>query len=541
MHLSRLVLSFALVAVALTGARADVQLEARTLEPDRTDPKAKGAAPILELTVIGSSPVEAKSYQVKQAGKSVPGITASKVIPYLEGPESLAMVVVIEADGNYLTPGGRSDMLEGIVGGLQSLAQAGPPGSMVTVVTYTDAPTVALSGKPLSELGSLTLTPGPTGPKAARSLAAALKMGADELDKLAPPRKVLVVIGDLVDGDGSSAANGPIRDLGRALSDKGVRVFALANQISVNAFPFGQPVPPMVIDPDTKQEVPNLEAVATETRAWRQTLSQAIEDAKIFSGDHVSVVSLRSAFAAAADGVAGQLADRFYVQFPGYDRRTKVGLPWDGKSHSLILRVDGNEVATVEAVLSPKWSAGGGGMPVWLFVVIPLAVIGLGAVAWKTLAGKKAAAPAPAVAGGAAVPGGPAVFGVPATAPGAPPPGGAAGKPMKTQFINLAGDDVFPVVAWLVFLNGPQRFKTHKLSAGVTKIGTAKESDIVIDDGYMSTNHAMVVMSHDGFTIQDNSSRNGTVVNGQRISKQELFDGDVCVFGQTQLKFKATI
>ena len=55
---------------------------------------------------------------------------------------------------------------------------------------------------------------------------------------------------------------------------------------------------------------------------------------------------------------------------------------------------------------------------------------------------------------------------------------------MKTQFINLAGDDVFPIVGWLVFLNGPQKFKTHKLGSGVTKIGTGKESDIVISAAY---------------------------------------------------------
>ena len=45
----------------------------------------------------------------------------------------------------------------------------------------------------------------------------------------------------------------------------------------------------------------------------------------------------------------------------------------------------------------------------------------------------------------------------------------------------------------------------------------------------------------DGFTLQDNSSRNGTFVNNQRVSKHELMDSDVVTFGQTQLKFKATI
>ena len=129
--------------------------------------------------------------------------------------------------------------------------------------------------------------------------------------------------------------------------------------------------------------------------------------------------------------------------------------------------------------------------------------------------------------------------------PGAPGPGGppppSSGKPQKTQFINLAGDDVFPVVGWLVFLNGPQKFKTHKLPSGVTKIGTGKESDIVIDDGYMSTNHAFVMATPDGFFLEDSNSTNGTFLNNNRVRKQELNDNDVVMVGRTQLKFKATI
>ena len=542
MHLPRHVILAAVVAIAaLAGAAgAEVRLEARTIPADPADPKAKGKAPTLEIAVVGGSPLEAKAYQIKQTDKAMSGLTATKVIPYLEGPDPVALVVVVLVDGNYLNA---SQMLEGVSAGIHSLAAAGPPGSLATVITYADGAAVALAGKPLADLATFQPTPGPAGPKAARSLVAGLKLGVAELEKLAPKRKVLVVIGDAVEGSGTAAANGEIRDLGRQLTDKGVKAFALVNQINANAFPFGQPVPPMVIDPETKQEVPDTEAVSVETKNWRLTLSAAIEDAKFLTTERVAVVSTRTGFASAADGVVGELADRFYVQFPGYDPRTKVGLTWDGKSHPLLLRAEGSDLGTLEAVLEPKWSTGGGGTPVWLFIVIPVALIGADAAVWK-LTRKSTPAPAAAAAGapgGAPVPGGPAVFGVPATAPGAPPPGGGAGKPMKTQFINLAGDDVFPVVAWMVFLNGPQRFKTHKLAAGVTKIGTAKESDIPIDDGYMSTNHAIVVMSPDGFILQDNSSRNGTVVNGQRISKHELMDGDVCVFGQTQVKFKATI
>ena len=527
MHLPRPLFLSALVATvaSIAIARADVTLETTVL-----DPEVKGAAPTLQVTVIGASPGDLASYALKQGDKASSPIKAAKLVPFLEGPDAIGMVVVVLADGNWLANQGRSDIADSVQAAFVSLAAAGPKGSQVSVVTYAEAATVVKSAVPLAELASLKLTPGPTGPKAQRALAAGLKAGVAELDKLSGKRKVLVVIGDGVDGAGASAPSTAIRDIGKQLTDKKVMAAAMIYQI--RAAEFGQPETPMKLDPVTKQQVPDEDAGAELDRAWRQTLKQAVEDAKFMTSDHASELTSKAGFAVAADSVAGELADRFYLQFPGYDKVAKVGLTWDGKAHPLVLRVDGNDLATIEATLEPKWSAGGGGTPVWLFIVIPVALIGVGAGVMMAM--KKKPATAAASAPGAPAPG------APGAAPGAP--GGAApGKPMKTQFINLAGDDVFPIVGWLVFLNGPQKFKTHKLGSGVTKIGTDKASDIVIDDGYMSTNHALVLTTPDGFTLQDNTSRNGTFVNNQRVSKHELQDSDVVTFGQTQLKFKATI
>jgi hypothetical protein len=541
MHLPRPLFLSALVATvaSIAIARADVTLETTVL-----DPEVKGAAPTLQVTVIGASPGDLASYALKQGDKASSPIKAAKLVPFLEGPDAIGMVVVVLADGNWLANQGRSDIADSVQAAFVSLAAAGPKGSQVSVVTYAEAATVVKSAVPLAELASLKLTPGPTGPKAQRALAAGLKAGVAELDKLSGKRKVLVVIGDGVDGAGASAPSTAIRDIGKQLTDKKVMAAAMIYQI--RAAEFGQPETPMKLDPVTKQQVPDEDAGAELDRAWRQTLKQAVEDAKFMTSDHASELTSKAGFAVAADSVAGELADRFYLQFPGYDKVAKVGLTWDGKAHPLVLRVDGNDLATIEATLEPKWSAGGGGTPVWLFIVIPVALIGVGAGVMMAM--KKKPATAAASAPGAPAPGAPgAAPGAPGAAPGAPgaapgAPGGAApGKPMKTQFINLAGDDVFPIVGWLVFLNGPQKFKTHKLGSGVTKIGTDKASDIVIDDGYMSTNHALVLTTPDGFTLQDNTSRNGTFVNNQRVSKHELQDSDVVTFGQTQLKFKATI
>ncbi len=543
MYLPRSIFLSALVAVVATtaSARADVTLETAVLEPE-----AKGGAPTLQVTVIGATPGELASYSLKQADKATAAIKASKLVPFLEGPDAIGVVVVVLADGNWLANQGRSDIGDSVQAAFASLAAAGPKGSQVSVVSYAEGATVVKSAVPLADLAGVKLTPGPTGPKAQHALAAGLKAGVAELDKLAAKRKVLVLIGDGVDGAGASAPSTAIRDIGKQLLDK--KVMAVAMIYQIRAAEFGQPETPMKLDPVTKQQVPDEDAGAELERAWRQTLKQAIEDAKFMTSDHATELTSKAGFAVAADSLAGELADRFYLQFPGYDKVAKAGLSWDGKAHPLVLRVDGNDLATVEATLEPKWSAGGGGSPIWLFIVIPVALIGIGAAVVMGM--KKKPAASGATPAGANAPGAPGVGapGAPGGAPGAPggpgapgAPGGAPGKPMKTQFINLAGDDVFPIVGWLVFLNGPQKFKTHKLGSGVTKIGTGKESDIVIDDGYMSTSHAIVLTTPDGFTLQDNSSRNGTFVNNQRVSKHELMDSDVVTFGQTQLKFKATI
>lgn len=536
MHLPRSIFLSALVAVVATTAiaRADVTLETAVL-----DPETKGGAPTLQVTVIGATPGELGSYTLKQADKATAPIKASKLLPFLDGPDAIGVVVVVLADGNWLANQGRSDIGDSVQAAFASLAAAGPKGSQVSVVTYAEGATVVKSAVPLADLASVKLTPGPTGPKAQRALAAGLKAGVAELDKLAGKRKVLVLIGDGVDGAGASAPSTAIRDIGKQLVDK--KVMAVAMIYQIRAAEFGQPETPMKLDPVTKQQVPDEDAGAELERTWRQTLKQAVEDAKFMTSDHATELTSKAGFAVAADSLAGELADRFYLQFPGYDKAAKAGLSWDGKTHPLVLRVDGNDLATVEATLEPKWSAGGGGSPIWLFVLIPVALLGIGAAVVIAMKKKPAAAATPA---GTAAPGAPGIGapGAPGAAPGAPgAPGGAPGKPMKTQFINLAGDDVFPIVGWLVFLNGPQKFKTHKLGSGVTKIGTGKESDIVIDDGYMSTSHAIVLTTPDGFTLQDNNSRNGTFVNNQRVSKYELMDSDVVTFGQTQLKFKATI
>jgi pSer/pThr/pTyr-binding forkhead associated (FHA) protein len=66
------------------------------------------------------------------------------------------------------------------------------------------------------------------------------------------------------------------------------------------------------------------------------------------------------------------------------------------------------------------------------------------------------------------------------------------------------------------------------------------EGTIVIDDDEISRRHAVVCGAHDGLTIEDLGSTNGTRVNGRRIEKRvELSEGDEIAIGQTTFRVEA--
>jgi hypothetical protein len=71
-----------------------------------------------------------------------------------------------------------------------------------------------------------------------------------------------------------------------------------------------------------------------------------------------------------------------------------------------------------------------------------------------------------------------------------------------------------------------------------SSIGRADPSDIVLPDASISTKHARIVRGDDGFHIEDLGSRNGTFVNGEKVTdKRPLADGDIVRIGKVILTF----
>ncbi len=71
-------------------------------------------------------------------------------------------------------------------------------------------------------------------------------------------------------------------------------------------------------------------------------------------------------------------------------------------------------------------------------------------------------------------------------------------------------------------------------------VGRSDDNNLVLPDRWISRNHAMIqVMETGEFYLIDLGSRNGSFVNGRRVSVPvTLRDGDRLTFGQTELRFR---
>ena len=73
--------------------------------------------------------------------------------------------------------------------------------------------------------------------------------------------------------------------------------------------------------------------------------------------------------------------------------------------------------------------------------------------------------------------------------------------------------------------------KEIQLDQDVVTIGRKAENDIAIDNQAISGQHAKITKEGDAIFIEDANSLNGTYVNGQKVFKSELYNGDVILIG----------
>lgn len=91
----------------------------------------------------------------------------------------------------------------------------------------------------------------------------------------------------------------------------------------------------------------------------------------------------------------------------------------------------------------------------------------------------------------------------------------------------------------LVVTNGSATGVQAPLSDAPILIGRNSDCQIILDDDYVSTRHARVDNSVEGWYVEDLGSTNGTYVNSQRITAPTLIGIDDTVrIGRTTMKLE---
>jgi pSer/pThr/pTyr-binding forkhead associated (FHA) protein len=87
-----------------------------------------------------------------------------------------------------------------------------------------------------------------------------------------------------------------------------------------------------------------------------------------------------------------------------------------------------------------------------------------------------------------------------------------------------------------VYFNGVLKEQVE-LGKELTTIGRSKDNDIQIDNHGVSEHHARVVQEGQFYFIEDTNSTNGTIVNGELVSRKQLEYGDMISILKYTLKF----
>jgi FhaA, N-terminal domain/FHA domain len=131
----------------------------------------------------------------------------------------------------------------------------------------------------------------------------------------------------------------------------------------------------------------------------------------------------------------------------------------------------------------------------------------------------------------------------PASASGSPgvlPPAGipVATPPVTMIYRSSDPPSAPPPVEDIVTLSLDGR--QLKVARQRTVIGRSRECEVRLDDANVSRRHCEVVEGVDGWALVDLGSTNGTELNGRRVDRAELSDGDTITVGGSDLIFGLT-
>lgn len=94
-----------------------------------------------------------------------------------------------------------------------------------------------------------------------------------------------------------------------------------------------------------------------------------------------------------------------------------------------------------------------------------------------------------------------------------------------------------PTRGRLIVRDGPATGESFHLVADTTYIGRSPENEIALPDPSVGKRHASIRIKDRSYLLEDLQSVNGVFVNGQRVLKANLKDGDSIRLGGTEMQF----
>jgi chromosome segregation ATPase len=102
---------------------------------------------------------------------------------------------------------------------------------------------------------------------------------------------------------------------------------------------------------------------------------------------------------------------------------------------------------------------------------------------------------------------------------------------------NSGSHEVMPEGATRLLIRTDGETEVVHVLGRKTSIGRTPDNDLQIDAKFISRHHAVILAGPARTIIEDLNSTNGVLVNGRRITRQVLEDGDAVTVGRTQFRF----
>ena len=109
-------------------------------------------------------------------------------------------------------------------------------------------------------------------------------------------------------------------------------------------------------------------------------------------------------------------------------------------------------------------------------------------------------------------------------------------KVSEDQNVPLLDDVVEPELPRLIISHNGQVIDDVRLTATRTLVGRSELSDVILENQYVSKQHAILVQSEGMLILADLKSRNGTYVNSRPTGNQVLRNNDIISLGDFRIK-----